>query len=262
VPRDCGFDHLRQLRRPFGHARGNIYMGVKNWASYLSLAWLFGQDDAAALRPRIDSALQSAALAADTVDRAWDERLGFIPAILDGNDRSAIIPVIEGLVYPAYLGLTDAVSFNGPYGALLRALRRHLRAVLRPGRCLFPDGGWKLSAGSDNSWMSKIFICQHVARAVLKLRADPLADEAHDRWWRVGCAGHSVIDQVIAGGAAGGGAIYPRCVSSFLWIAKDGNVPAARKPRRSSPVRRTHGHRAGHTEKTALLHNTDRMVAS
>ena len=26
-------------------------------------------------------------------------------------------------------------------------------AVLKPGLCLFEDGGWKLSSTSDNSWL-------------------------------------------------------------------------------------------------------------
>jgi hypothetical protein len=69
--------------------------------------------------------------------------------------------------------------------------------------------------------MSKIFLCQFVARQVLGMQdggAQAAADRAHADWWRIGCAGHSVIDQVIAGGAPGEGSIYPRCVTAILWL--------------------------------------------
>lgn len=44
--------------------------------------------------------------------------------------------------------------------APLQALKRLTAHVVRPGMCLLSDGGRKLSAGSDNSWISKIFICE------------------------------------------------------------------------------------------------------
>ena len=39
----------------------------------------------------------------------------------------------------------------------------------QPGICIFPDGGWKLSSSSDNSWLSKVYLSQFVARKVLGL---------------------------------------------------------------------------------------------
>lgn len=206
-----------------GQARRNAYMGVKSWAGYLVTEFLLQKTDPQKWNEEIEGARTGAELAADTVEDAFDENLGYIPAILDGKDASAIIPVIEGLVYPVALGLNDAVAFDGPYGRLLAALKRHFEAVMIEGRCLFPDGGWKLSGNNDNSWMSKIFICQHVAETVLGVDFGDDAvkhDKAHADWWRNGCQGHSVIDQVVAGGRIGGyGGIYPRCVSCWLWVA-------------------------------------------
>jgi len=203
-----------------GQARNNTYMGVKCWAAYLAIEWMLGLDDPELWRERCAAAAHGARMAADTVTNAFNPKLGYIPAILEGGDASAIIPVIEGLVYPGQLGLDDAVSFNGPFADLLRALKLHLQAVLREGRCLFPDHGWKLSANNDNSWMSKIFINQYVAEQILGLEPDPRADEAHDHWWRVGCARQSVVDQVVGGQTPGSGAIYPRSVSCILWLEK------------------------------------------
>jgi hypothetical protein len=199
-------------------ARNNTYMSVKCWAAYLAIEWLLGRDDAERWQGGIAAAAQSARMAAATVASAFDAKLGYIPAILEGGDTSAIIPIIEGLVYPAQLGLHEAVSFDGPFAELLQALKAHLAAVLCKGRCLFPDGGWKLSANSDNSWISKIIISQYVAEHILGLEPDPQADEAHDHWWRVGCARQSVVDQVMGGTSGGSGAIYPRSASCILWL--------------------------------------------
>lgn len=58
-------------------------------------------------------------------------------------------------------GVTAAIS-----QAYLDALKRHLKGILRDGECLFPDGGWKLSSTSDNSWLSKIYLSQFVAHEV------------------------------------------------------------------------------------------------
>lgn len=200
-----------------GQARNNTYMGVKCWAAYLAIEWMLALDDTARWDATARGARLGAELAAQTVANAFDPELGYIPAILEGGDRSAIIPIVEGLVYPDRLGLADAVDPEGPFAPLLGALRRHLEAVLVPGRCLFPDGGWKLSGNNDNSWMSKIFINQYVAQKILGLEPDPSADLAHEQWWRVGCCRQSVIDQVVAGASTGAGAIYPRCVSCVLW---------------------------------------------
>lgn len=202
-----------------GQTRNNVYMGVKCWAAYLALEWMLRATGRAEVEAAACAAREAADLAAGTIARAFDPGLGYIPAILEGGDRSAIIPVIEGLVYPWELGLGQALDPDGPYGPLLRVLAIHLSAVLRPGLCLFPDHGWKLSANNGNSWMSKIFICQHVAERVLGFAPDAEADLAHDHWWRVGCRRHSVIDQVVDGSSSGSGAIYPRCISAILWLA-------------------------------------------
>ena len=156
-----------------------------------------------------------------TIVAALDPALGYIPAVIDGKNRSAIIPAIEGLVFPHRLGMTEALADNGVYGPLIRALKTHHQSILRAGMCLYPDGGWKLSSTADNSWMSKIGLCQHVARHILGLRQAPTdaarADRAHADWERQGSAHHACSDQFRSGKAIGS-LYYPRIVTNILWL--------------------------------------------
>lgn len=86
------------------------------------------------------------------------------------------------------------------------------------GRCLFPDNGWKLSANSINSWMSKIFLCEYVAENILQIQHPyEKCDKAHADWWRKGCPSNPGIDQIMDGTQEETGFHYPRCVTSTLW---------------------------------------------
>jgi len=156
---------------------------------------------------------------------AFDEKLGYIPALMDGKDTSAIIPAIEGLSYPQNFGMEEEVSFEGPFAAYVKALRRHFEGVFRPDRCFFSDHGWCLSASSINTWMRKIFLCQYVARDILKVdfgAEGPMHDRAHAHWWQVVCAGRPGIDQYSWGNPYGRGFHYPRAITAVLWL---GEVP-------------------------------------
>ena len=138
--------------------RLNAMTTVKNWASYLALQAMFNQigdtNDAA-------TCSNMAPLTAQSIVTAWNTyggTIGFIPAFLDGSNTNAILPVVEGLAYPAQMGLTNAVDrTGGPFAAMLQALSNHVAAVLVSGRCLdATSGGWKLTTGTGNTWQSKI----------------------------------------------------------------------------------------------------------
>lgn len=138
-----------------------------------------------------------------------------VPALLGEPSESWIIPIIEGLAYPLHLGLRGELETR--FSGLLELMKGHLMSVLQPGVCKFPDGGWKLSSTSDNSWLSKIYLCQWVARELWGV-TDPAADAAHVEWLlRDGYWCWS--DQIMAGRVQGS-KYYPRGVTSELWLTR------------------------------------------
>jgi xylan 1,4-beta-xylosidase len=199
-----------------GQARNNLYLAVKCWGVYVGLAALFRrlkQSDFALLCE------DQARRAAVTIEAAATSD-GFLPAVLHEDVPSRIIPAIEGLVIPFCLGLRTALLPSGPYGGLISKLKAHLIAVLQPGICLFPNGGWKISSTSDNSWLSKIYLCQFVAEEILGLKISEQADQAHAEWL-LNEKNHywAWSDQIVAGEAKGS-KYYPRGVTAILWLQK------------------------------------------
>jgi len=207
------------LDHSLGQARNNVYLAGKMWASYVLLHSLFTRKEMDSLA---EDAFNCAKQVAHTLSQAYSEELGFIPAILEGNNRSAIIPAIEALVYPYVLGLSSSVSESGPFGEYIRCLKFHLKNILHPNLCLYNDGGWKLSSTADNSWQSKIALCQFVAREILgfDFGDDQLrTDLAHARWQREGASASACSDQ-FRSGVAHGSLYYPRCVTNILWLTE------------------------------------------
>jgi hypothetical protein len=82
------------------------------------------------------------------------------------------------------------------------------------------SGGFKLSSSSNNTWMSKIFLCQFVAETVLGLPLADAYDAAHARWQRDGaCRDWAFTDQVHSSdGTDLGSRYYPRGVTAVLWL--------------------------------------------
>ncbi len=204
------------LDHSLGQARNNIYLAGKCWASYLALDHMLtslSEPDAAA------EALAGARCCADSLTAAFDPTLGYLPAVLEEGNESAIIPAVEALIYPYKMGLMEAVSSTGPYGAYIEMLKKHLAYVLRPGVCLYDDGAWKLSNSADNSWASKICLNQFVVRHILQVdyEGSEKADPAHVRWQVYGSADHACSDQFSAGIPIGS-LYYPRIVTAILWL--------------------------------------------
>ena len=214
-------------------ARYSGRLAVRNWASYLALQAMFGQigdvPDEAACQ-------SMAAVAAHTIGGLWTEyhgTLGYIPALLDGSDQAAIIPMVEGLAYPLQMGLTNAVDrTGGPYAPMLVALSNHLAAILVPGRCLDAiSGDWKMSSASDKTWQSKMYIAQYVAEHVLGLTGSNVngaVDQIHATIQIQNAAIQEWSDEMDSSGADYfiGGTHYPRGVTSALWWLNAANNPA------------------------------------
>lgn len=204
------------LDHSLGQARKNIYLGGKCWASYLALEKLFKLLDKVTLA---DSAHAAAILCANTLENAFDEDLGFIPAVLEDGNQSAIIPAVEALIYPHKMGLEETLNPEGEFAGYLSILKKHISNILKPGMCIYDDGGWKLSSSADNSWMSKICLNQYVIHEILKMNygGEASADNAHVEWEVNGSKSQACSDQ-FASGKPIGSLYYPRIVTNILWL--------------------------------------------
>lgn len=200
-----------------GQARNNIYLAGKCWAAYLAMEKIFNEYDRATLSET--AGIQAERCAATMVASVTTD--GYIPAVIGEGNDSKIIPAIEGLVFPYFTGCKEALDRNGRFSAYISVLDKHLQVVLKPGVCLFEDGGWKISSTSNNSWLSKIYLSQFIARQILGLEWDEsgeAADRAHVAWlthpelsiW-------SWSDQIISGEITGS-KYYPRGVTAILWL--------------------------------------------
>lgn len=222
----CGTDGAEittydSLDVSLGQARNNLYLCVKALGAWVLLERAFGRlgrvKDAAAARATADQ------LAASVVTK-FDPETSSFPAVFEKDNRSRIIPAIEGFVYPLYLGLKDATARNGRFGALLDCLLRHVSGIMQSGVCLDAvSGGWKMSSTSTNTWFSKIAIAQHVMREMFPealSEAARAADRVHADWQRQpGCGQFAMCDQINSEtGVTCGSRYYPRGVTTILWL--------------------------------------------
>ncbi|HUB24349.1 MAG TPA: glycoside hydrolase family 52 protein [Tepidisphaeraceae bacterium] len=229
------------LDESLGQSRANTYLGVKCWATWVAL------EMTALLRKSAgDLSASSEENLADELEiyLAACATDGTIPAVMEKDNpgyHSRILPVVEGLIYPAYwlscltawpAGAPSAAACESPLrtrmqGPFIDVLARHMTTLLTDPRRLnlFDDGGLKLSSTSNNSWMSKIALVQHVARHVLHLdESDPRlaqifrdADRAHVRWQIEGSSFWACSDQFVSG-VAKGSRYYPRIITAALWM--------------------------------------------
>lgn len=205
------------LDHSLGQARANVYLMSKMWASMLALEELFKRND------KVEEAALASGQAkniAQAITKAYDSEKGYIPAVLDGENQSAIIPLVEGLVFPWVLGLKDKVSKNGDYAEFVLTLEKHLKTILNSDFCRYDDGSWKLSSTADNSWMSKICLNQYICEEVFDLSDKTIY--SFDKHWIWQCQGskpHACSDQFTSG-VAKGSLYYPRIVTSSLWLKR------------------------------------------
>jgi xylan 1,4-beta-xylosidase len=205
------------LDASLGQARRNTYLAVKSWASCIALEKIFRD---ALETPLADACRDQARRVAATLISGVTSD-GTIPAILEPGCESRILPIVEGLAYPLHCGCAEALDPEGEFGPLLEALRNHVLQVIDDGRCLFPDGAWRLSSTSTNSWLSKIYLSQHVCRHILGIRGPEVAavaDDAHRDWLlQPDNAFYAWGDQFYSG-VMKGSKYYPRGVTSVLWL--------------------------------------------
>lgn len=206
------------LDASLGQARNNVYLAVKGWAAYLGLADIFTKLN---LPEEAARAQSQAEKAAKSITCALQEN-GTIPAVLGEGVNAVILPAIEGLAFPLEWGDREAVCKDGPYGPMIKALEVHLRTALTSGKNHFADGAWKLSSTSNNSWLSKIFLNQHVAHHVFNIPLQEMvaADQAHADWLTDEQNGYWAFSDQILSGHAVGSKYYPRGVTNWLWLTR------------------------------------------
>jgi len=219
------------LDHSLAQTRNNIYIAVKSWATYWSLALMFRELGSAADEKRCRDL--AAKVASVVCDQAVD---GVLPAIFEKANpgyHSRILPAIEGCVYPLYFVKTGFAActleeiFASPSEQrMFEVLKAHTRNLLLDPqrRNLFADGGIKLSSTSNNSWMSKISIFMHVTRKVFHLDRDEAvaavfrqADAAHVKWQAEGSSYWACCDQIVSGEGKAS-RYYPRIITSALWM--------------------------------------------
>lgn len=199
--------------RALGQAHRNTYLAVKCWASYVALNKIFLELNDTALAKQ---AQESASLCEKTIFESVNAD-GTIPGILESGNKSVTLSVVEGLIYAWKIDKT-LVSLNGPYAKLTNALKRHCEAVLLSGACLFEDSGWRLSSTSDNSWISKIILCQFIIEEILGIKTDHNADKVHMGWLLNPQNSYYAWCDQMAKGLVCGSRYYPRGVTSVLWV--------------------------------------------
>jgi hypothetical protein len=203
------------LDASLGQARNNVYLAVKTWAAYALVEEHFANIGDSLMA---DAARSQSRLCAATLCAAADKD-GFLPAVIGEGVDARIIPAIEGLVFPLVAGRPDLFSREGPFKQLRSVLESHFENCLTPGICLFDDGGWKLSSTSNNSWLSKIYLCQFVAEAIFGHDADMAADDVHWGWLMDEDNSYFAWSDQMVAGKAHGSRYYPRGITSALWLA-------------------------------------------
>ncbi|AKC82079.1 hypothetical protein IMCC26134_03515 [Verrucomicrobia bacterium IMCC26134] len=202
-----------------GQARNNLYIQSKALAAWLLLERAYttlGRASSAR------AAGKSADLAARAILQKHEAATGFFPAIFEAGNQSRILPAVEGLVFPLFLGWADEVRAR--YPELFAAYEHHLARALQPGVCLdAKSGAWKISSTSTNTWYSKIALAQHVVRRLFPAAVGPVArtaDAVHARFQQsVPLGRFAMVDQVRStDGGDLGSRYYPRIVTACLWL--------------------------------------------
>ncbi len=196
-----------------GRARRSSYLAVKCWAAYLALSKMFDALGSAGLA---DTAANQAQRCADTIMR-YRRADGTIPALLEDGDAAITLSIAEGLVYPVVMGLFEDMALAERYCVFVSAIKKHFEVALANG-CKFESGAWKMSKTSDNSWLSKTFLCQFIAEKIFKRPPDAAADKAHASWLLDPNNALQAFSDQMAAGKICGSAYYPRGVTSILWL--------------------------------------------
>ena len=240
------------LDHSLAQAHNNLYMITKYWAAGMGLEALLALSGEGELAWHPFRAGEELA----NIVAGHAKAHPTLPAIFESGHpghESRILPAIETILFVDYWcrvfephrDVSPTQTFvewhhDSPF---VSALRTHTVSLLsdKESRNKFVDGGIKLSSTSDNSWLSKIAIVQHVARSLFDLDenggtrcvATPLpggggsaagasgwemADAAHVKWLTTGAGAYWCACDQIVNGEAKGSKYYPRLITTALWL--------------------------------------------
>ena len=248
------------LDESLGQAASSLYLTVKAICAYWGLAAIFAVLSETVLTKRAEARVTQSI---SSLTSGITELMGHVfPANFDTGSRgheSRILAAVECLVFPLYserlrtcslqqasdvLKLQFEVRRSGMLpilrheDRLLVALVHNTRTILSDlqGCNKFADGGIKLSSTSNNSWLSKIAIVQHVARTLFNLDENgntrnskpetrnsraagwEKSDAAHVQWLTTGPGAYWCASDQIVNGIAQGSRYYPRLITTALWL--------------------------------------------
>ena len=195
-----------------GRARRSSYLAVKCWAAYLALEKML---NALGQTEQAEISAKQAAKCADTILK-YKRPDGTIPALLEEGNAATTLSLVEGLIYPYVMGMFDESQFTSKYNDFISALKKHFETALTIG-CKFPDGAWKMSKTSDNSWPSKTFLCQFISEKIFQHNIDSQADKIHASWLLDPENAQLAFSDQMKAGKICGSAYYPRGVTAILW---------------------------------------------
>jgi xylan 1,4-beta-xylosidase len=222
----------------YSTARGNLYLAVKSWAAYLGLAYLYNR--LGRINGHYSMCIESACATAAAIAQHVGEN-GVLPAVLDPDSPgrgTRCLAAAEALIFPVFWLSCEHPSVepppeptkswfgNGKYQSFLHALKQHTRALLGDElrREMFGDGGLRISSTSSRSWLSKLAICQYIAREVFYIDDDPevsklfaKVDSEHVRWQTDAAGPWAWCDEFDAGKPTAA-RFSPRGITTTLWL--------------------------------------------
>ena len=221
-----------------GQARNSLYLATKACVAFFGLSMMFERLGTFAEHDYSIDAEQCALRIASAIDTQLPDGHLFIPAVFEKQSpgfSARILPAIEALLFCLEWGLSEHQLGGPAYEQLVSALRTHTITLLsdKESRNKFPDHGIKLSSTSNNSWLSKIAIVQHVARSLFNLdeNGNPRAtdrepratgwehaDAAHVKWLTTAPGAYWCACDQIVSGEAKGSKYYPRLITTALWL--------------------------------------------
>ncbi|HEX3048935.1 MAG TPA: hypothetical protein VHY08_29580, partial [Bacillota bacterium] len=196
---------------------GNLYIVVKTLGASLLLDAFFIQigdhETANRAQEMVDKTVKA-------FEDFFDHHGHYLKANLYSKAESKVIAAIEPLAILIFLGLKVALH---SYPKLMDLFRKHIVACLKVGAGIdTATGGLRLSSTSNNTWVSKVVLCEYVLRELFQidLKSEyPGVFQELIRWARQSAAETTISDQIHSDTRrVVGASYYPRPITASIWV--------------------------------------------